>query len=99
MKTEDRRVCPSCGNEFSGAVELESAPKITTIGRTIGGQIHTVSSRFFAFRDESAFFGDPSAEPLFKPLQRDFRVVAGEGIEPPTRGFSVRRFYSVVDIQ
>ena len=22
MKTEDRRVCPSCGNEFSGAVEL-----------------------------------------------------------------------------
>jgi hypothetical protein len=25
--------------------------------------------------------------------------MAGEGIEPPTRGFSVRRFYSVVDIQ
>jgi hypothetical protein len=22
MKTEDRRVCPSCGNEFSGAVEF-----------------------------------------------------------------------------
>ena len=26
---------------------------------------------------------------LFRPLQRDFRAVAGEGIEPPTRGFSV----------
>ena len=22
MKTEDRRVCPSCGNEFSGAMEF-----------------------------------------------------------------------------
>jgi hypothetical protein len=22
MKTEDRRVCPSCGNEFSGAVDF-----------------------------------------------------------------------------
>ena len=22
MKTENRRVCPSCGNEFSGAVEF-----------------------------------------------------------------------------
>src|SRR4029450_3947309 len=22
MKTEDRRVCPSCGNEFSGAAEF-----------------------------------------------------------------------------
>ena len=22
MKTEDRRVCPSCGNELSGAVKL-----------------------------------------------------------------------------
>ena len=22
MKTEDRRACPSCGNEFSGAMEF-----------------------------------------------------------------------------
>ena len=22
MKTEDRRICPRCGNEFSGALEL-----------------------------------------------------------------------------
>jgi hypothetical protein len=59
------------------------------IGRTIGGQFQTVSSRFFAFRDESTVFGDAPAEPVFKPLQRDFRAVAGEGIEPPTRFYCV----------
>jgi hypothetical protein len=52
-------------------------------GRTIGGQIQTVFSCFFAFRDESRFSSDPPADPLFKPLHRDFRVVAGEGIERP----------------
>jgi hypothetical protein len=29
------------------------------------------------------------AKPVFKPLKGGFEVVAGEGIEPPTRGFSV----------
>jgi hypothetical protein len=58
-------------------------------GRTIGGQIQTVSSRFFAFRDEPTLLSLSAAESLFKPLQRGFGVVAGEGIEPPTRFYCV----------
>lgn len=52
--------------------------KVTTIGRIVGGQIQAVSSRFFAFRDGSEIFGDPPAELLFKPLQRDFQWLGRE---------------------
>jgi hypothetical protein len=59
------------------------------VGRTIGGQIRTVSSRFFVFRDGSVISENLSEDPLLKPLQQHSRDMAGEGIEPPTRGFSV----------
>jgi hypothetical protein len=44
--------------------------------------ISDVFSPFFAFHDDLAFLSDLPAEPLFKSLQRDFRVVAEREANP-----------------
>ena len=41
MKTEDRRICPSCGNEFSGAVEF--CP-VCMLGKALAGKVESGES-------------------------------------------------------
>jgi hypothetical protein len=43
MKTEDRRTCPSCGNEFSGA--MESCP-VCALRKALTGGIESGGSSF-----------------------------------------------------
>jgi hypothetical protein len=45
MKTEDRRICPGCGNEFSGAVEF--CP-ICTFRRALNEETEPCSERAFS---------------------------------------------------
>ena len=41
MKMEDRRVCPSCGNEFSGAMEF--CP-VCMLGKALAGKVESGES-------------------------------------------------------
>ena len=41
MKTEDRRTCPSCGNEFSGAMEF--CP-VCTLRKALAGGVESGES-------------------------------------------------------
>jgi serine/threonine protein kinase len=43
MKTEDRRTCPSCGNEFSG--EIEFCP-VCTLRKALTGEVESSESAF-----------------------------------------------------
>src|SRR5262245_45639754 len=75
MKTEDRRTCPSCGNEFSGAMEF--CPVCLLRGALPGAAESGVSSFEEAVK--------PTSEP---PVQRfdHYELVTGEDGKPVELG-------------
>src|ERR1700719_1513725 len=76
MKTEDRRTCPSCGNEFSGAMEF--CP-VCTLRKALAGGVES---------GESSTTGDMVEPTSERSTQRfeHYELVKGEDGKPVELG-------------
>src|SRR4029077_14903943 len=75
MKTEERRACPSCGNEFSGAVEF--CP-VCMLRKAVAGGVESGE----AFAEDAVV---PTSEPLMQRFEH-YELAKGEDGKPVELG-------------